>query len=195
MTTNDKRTLARWGLGAWLVALAGAGAGCEWSAGGAETITAETAATTTADNAAVSNADDTVSSWPAEIAGPIHWLHTDVSDWAQTASLRASVGGGTIHLAYDKAKVWPAVDGANANPWVIVHLNGTWYAATFEWLSYGQTAKPMSVLTDSDHIEVSPLSSWRPTSGERIGLMVSGLARSSLRNVQERSNVVMVTWP
>lgn len=53
----------------------------------------------------------------------------------------------------------------------------------------------MSVLTDSDHIAVSPLSSWRPTSGERIGLMVNGLARSSLRNVRERSNVAMVTWP
>jgi hypothetical protein len=46
-----------------------------------------------------------------------------------------------------------------------------------------------------DHIKIPPLSGWHPASGERIGLMVSGLARTQQRNVKERSNVVMVTWP
>ena len=46
-----------------------------------------------------------------------------------------------------------------------------------------------------DHIKVSPLSSWRPKKGERIGIMVSGLARTQMRSVRERSNVYMVTWP
>jgi hypothetical protein len=46
-----------------------------------------------------------------------------------------------------------------------------------------------------DHIKVPPLNRWRPRSGERFGIMVSGLARSTQRNVQERSNVSMVTWP
>ena len=118
-----------------------------------------------------------------------------MSGWAQTASLSASVGGGTISMPYSKARIWPAMDGVNANPWVIVNLNGQWYAATFEWLRHGQTAKPMSVLSGGGHIKVAPLSSWRPRSGERIGLMVSGLARTTMRNVKERSNVVMVTWP
>lgn len=152
--------------------------------------------------AAVQTAVDTVpgtigatTGWPAEINGPIHWLHTDVSGWAQTTSLNAGVGGGTINLSYGKARAWPAVDGVNANPWVIVNQNGQWYAATFEWLRFGQTAKPMSVLSGGGHIKVSPLSGWRPKSGERIGLMVSGLARTTMRNVKERSNVVMVTWP
>ncbi len=135
--------------------------------------------------------------WPAEIDGPITWLHTDVSKWSVTASLNASVSGGTIRMPYSKSKVWPAVDGLNANPWVIVKLGGQWYAGTFEWFRYGQTSKPVGVLDGSkgDHIKVSPLNSWRPRSGERIGLMVSGLARSSTRNVRERSNVSMVTWP
>ena len=115
--------------------------------------------------------------WPAEITGPIKWLHADVSGWPVTASLNASVGG-TIHLPYSKAKVWPAVDGVNANPWVIVNMDGQWYAATFEWLRHGQTSKPKGVLDGSmgDHIKVPPLNRWRPRSGERIGLMVSGLA-------------------
>ena len=135
--------------------------------------------------------------WPSEITGTIKWLHTDVSSWPVTASLTASVGGSTINFPYSKAKVWPAVDGVNANSWVFVKLNGQWYAATFEWLRRGQTAKPKGVLDGSmgDHIKVSPLSSWDPHSGERIGIMVSGLARTQLRNVRERSNVYMVTWP
>lgn len=135
--------------------------------------------------------------WPAEITGPINWLHTDVSSWPETASMSASVGGSTINFPYSKARVWPAVDGVNANPWVIVNMNGQWYAATFEWLRFGQTSKPKGVLDGSmgDHIKVSPLNRWRPQSGERFGIMVSGLARTSQRNVKERSNVSMVTWP
>ena len=139
----------------------------------------------------------TEAGWPAEIDGPIKWLHTDVSKWAVTASLKASVSGGTIQMPYSKAKVWPSVDGLNANPWVIVKMDGQWYAATFEWFRQGQTSKPVGVLNGSmgDHIKVSPLNRWRPRSGERIGLMVSGLARAQSRNVKERSNVSMVTWP
>ena len=134
---------------------------------------------------------------PSEITTPIKWLNVDVSNWAQTASLNASVRGGTINMPYDKAKVWPARDGVNANCWAIVNIGGTWYAATFEYLRSGQTAKPTAVLDGSkgDHFKVSPLSSWRPSSGERFGIMVSGLARGGLRNVQERSNISMVTWP
>ena len=139
----------------------------------------------------------TAAGWPAEIDGPIKWLHTDVSSWPVTASLNASVGS-SINMPYSKSKTWPEVDGVNANPWVIVKwTDGKWYAATFEWLRFGQTSKPKGVLDGSkgDHIKKSPLSGWRPQSGERFGLMVSGLARTQLRNVKERTNVDMVTWP
>ncbi len=169
----------------WMVAVAGMAlwAGCEWS-----------------DSGPLEGGDSEVpvdGSFPAEITGPIHWLHTDVSGWPQTAALSASVGGGVINMPYDKARVWFAKDGLNANPWVFVNQNGQWYAATFEYFRHGQTSKPVGVLNGAlgDHIKVPPLNRWRPRSGERIGLMVSGLARSNLRNVRERSNVVMVTWP
>ena len=198
MITKNQQTTASMKIGLWVAMVALLGAGCEWSAGGgaAETENGElSSATVEALTHAESTATSTSSGFPAEITGPIHWLHADVSGWAQTANLHASVGGGSINLPYDKAKVWPAIDGANANPWVIVNLNGQWYAGTFEWLRYGQTAKPMAVLSGGGHIKVPPLSSWRPRSGERIGLMVSGLARDSTRNVKERSNIVMVTWP
>ena len=183
--------------------VAGTGCGSDWEYGPSEAETAnpEVAATTgavTAADGATTTAGATTAGFPAEIDTKIHWLHTDVSGWAQTAALSASIGGDTINLSYNQAKVWPAVDGVNANPWVFVKwTDGQWYAATWEYLRSGQTSKPKAVLSGAmgDHIKVAPLSSWRPHSGERIGLMVSGLARSNLRNVKERSNVVMVTWP
>ena len=194
MLTKNQQTTARHLLGLWAAIVAMLASGCEWSTSSTEAADPELAAVQTTGTAGASEAVSTAG-FPAEINGPIHWLDTDVSGWAQTAALHASVGGGSIHLPYDKAKAWPAVDGANANPWVFVNLNGQWYAATYEWLRHGQTAKPMAVLSGGGHINIPPLSAWRPHSGERIGLMVSGLARSSLRNVKERSNVVMVTWP
>lgn len=126
------------------------------------------------------------------------WQDTNVSGWEQTSTLNVTISGGTITLDYDKAGSWPAgtVDGTsvNANPWVFVNLDGTWYAATFEWLRPGQISKP-TFTVDGSHIQASPLNSWSPTSGETYGFMVSGLARSSIRNVEERTQVVMATWP
>jgi hypothetical protein len=179
----------------WMVlAAVAAGAGCDWST---QPHDVEEGAATEAGSGAGSATPAAGASSPSEITGSIKWLHTDVSDWPVTASLDASVGGGTINMSYSKAKTWRAVDGLNANPWVIVNLGGQWYAATFEYFRHGQTSKPMGVLDGrlGDHIKAPPLNRWRPTSGERIGLMVSGLARSPARNVRERSNIVMVTWP
>jgi len=128
------------------------------------------------------------------------WLHTDVSDWRQTANLaEVYIQGDLIHLNYNKSKSWPAVSyqGArvNANAWIFVEKGGTWYAGTWEWLRPGQTAKSVRAVR-GDHIKASPLSNFVPRSGTQYGFMVSGLARTSdLHNVAERSNVVMFTWP
>lgn len=128
------------------------------------------------------------------------WLHHDVSSWPVTATLDASISGDKLILSYDKAKTWPATattagDGLNANPWVFVELDGRWYAATFEWLRFGQTSKPLYTVA-GDHVKVSPLSGdWRPSPGQRMGVMVSGLARAASRNVRERSNISWITYP
>ncbi len=134
---------------------------------------------------------------PIPLSG-VTWLHSNVSGWAQTANLSVRIGGGNITLSYDKARSWPGrnVRGAavNANPWVFVNLGGQWYAGTWEWFRVGQTSKPTTAV-NGNHIKQPPLSSWRPVSGQTYGFMVSGLARDSTRNVHERSNIVMVTWP
>ena len=130
---------------------------------------------------------------PADFAG-IEWVHGDVSGWAETASLDVSIGAGTIRLDYDKTRVWRAVNGVNANPWIFVFRDGHWIAATWEWLGFGQTTKPINTV-DGAHIGRRQLIDFHPRSGEVYGFMVSGLIRDSSRNVLERTGVVMARWP
>jgi hypothetical protein len=130
----------------------------------------------------------------------VTWLHTNVSKWAVTADLKSvKIGSTTITLDYDKACVWPGQtvnDGpeVNANPWIFINLSGTWYGATWEWLKTCQTVKNLYAV-DGSHIKMPPLDTWHPVSGEVYYFMVSGLARQTQRNVEERSNLVKVVWP
>lgn len=169
--------------------------------------------------AAINSANDSASAPAAEITaeravassgagndidvGSVTFLDADVSGWPQTANLNASISGGTLNLNYDQARQWPdasvrAKDGSamNANPWVIVNVDGTYYGATFEWLKSGQTSKPTSVVTGSGgHIVQPPLNTFRPVSGQRYGFMVTTPARGGARTINERSNISVVTWP
>lgn len=135
---------------------------------------------------------------PEDFAG-VTWLHTDVSGWAQTATLESvSIAGGQICLDYDLADVWPGVDHVdafvNANPWIFIWQDDQWYAATWEWMRHGQTCKNVSAVA-GDHIKRDPFLDFSPISGTWYGFMVSGLARDATRNVEERSNVIMFQWP
>jgi hypothetical protein len=136
--------------------------------------------------------------FPSNFASVV-WLHTNVSSWSRTANLASvTFSGGQICLNYDKASVWPGVDhvGAfvNANPWIFIYQDGVLYGATWEWMRHGQTCKNRSSVA-GDHIKKDPLWEFSPQSGHVYGFMVSGLARDSVRNVQERSAVVLVRWP
>lgn len=131
--------------------------------------------------------------------GGVTWLHHNVSGWAETARLSASVRGNSLILNYDKANVWPVGNPIGAvdlvgNAWVFFERNGRWYGGTFEWLRPGQTAKQKSSV-NGGQIGRSEASGWRPQSGEVYGFMVSGFARSATRNVEERSNISFLTWP
>ncbi len=130
------------------------------------------------------------------------WLDADVSGWPATAKLNASISGDTVHLAYDKARVWPtastrAKDGGalNANCWVIANREGKWYGGTFEWLKVGGTTRPLATVRGSGHITRAPLNTFVPVSGEKVGFMVSTPARSNDRTINERSNISWVIWP
>jgi|GEM_PF-3125377 hypothetical protein len=151
---------------------------------------------------AAANPQPDPAGWPAELSNVV-WLHANVRDWPATATISgANVAGGEIRFPYNMANIWPVATsgtgkGTNANVWAIVQISGKWYAATFEWLRKGQTSKPVGCLDGSkgDHFKVAPLNTWRPKSGERFYVMVSGHARAAGRTVRERSNPVEIVWP
>jgi hypothetical protein len=135
------------------------------------------------------------SSPPPSAASGIIWLDADVSGWPETAKLDASVDGSSVKLDYSKSHSWPTEGGdANANAWIIVNKGGVLYAATWEWLKFGQESKAKSSV-GGGHINHAPLAGFHPKSGEIYGLMVSSLARDDRRTVNERSNIDFVRWP
>jgi hypothetical protein len=139
---------------------------------------------------------------PAPDLDHVTWLHTDVSDWSVTSDLASVTFSSTqICLEYDKADSWPIYDYSGTdvvgNPWVFIYQDDQWYAATWEWLRPGQTCKSIDAVA-GDHIKQSPFSEdggWVPESGQVFYFMVSGLARSSFRNVEERTQLVRAVFP
>ena len=138
----------------------------------------------------------------------VTWLHTDVTQWPQTATLSSvSIDSSQICMNYDKANDWPVGQISDVdvvgNPWVFIWRpdlegdDGRWYGATWEWLRPGQTCKA-SASVAGDHIKQNPYhatSGWSPSSGETLYFMVSGMARLGTPNIQERSNTYQVVWP
>ena len=131
----------------------------------------------------------------------VNWLHTNVSDWAQTSTItRVNIGSPPIGIEHTKAGQWPAITAGGTvvegNPWIFANIDGEWHAATYEWLRPGQTEKEISAETIGAHTKQPPLDGWEPKSGDIVGLMVSTPARFGPEGpVHERSNVVLVTWP
>ena len=129
----------------------------------------------------------------------IVWLDTDVSKWEITSKLDVSLSGSLIVYDQDGTTKWPAtyVDGGyvSGNPWVFVYKNGEWYGATHEWMRPRQTRKNKSSVSGSHIKEYNHFSSsWVPTPGVKYGFMVSGLARTSARNAEERTQIMLMTW-
>ena len=144
----------------------------------------------------------------------VTWLHTNVSGWEESSritSVEVKVNG-QICINDTQRGQWPAgnplgggpLDG---NPWVIVKINGRYYAGTYEWLRPGQICKfghshsgtaPLSKVYNNawgGHIKVSPLKEWVPRAGEIVGFMISGIARNNRVNVRKRTNVQFYRLP
>ena len=140
---------------------------------------------------------------PSEFPEGLVWLDINISDWPVTTTLDARIEGNNLVLDNDKATTWPEFAEArgggaiNAMAWVLVEVDGTWYAVTWEFLRTGQHVKRAEWLRGTDgHIHRAPLSTWEPVSGERYGFMVStGTGRAGGRTLDERSNVSWMVWP
>lgn len=109
--------------------------------------------------------------------------------------------GGNICLDFDATKSWPTAEirhtsgkqniKDNSNPWVFVKRQDGWVGGTWEWMVSGGTCKPMSSVA-GDYIKVSPLTDWRPKSGEELYFMASSIDRGASLNKYRASNLALV---
>jgi hypothetical protein len=172
-------------LGMMMVAVMIIGAGCEDIFSESESGSAGSSA----------SASFSGSSGDAIDISKVVWLHPDVSGWEVTRTLNGvSFGGGLIHYSFGEPDPWPNVGGVNGNPWVFINIDGVWHGVTHEYMRRGYTTRGMNTVAP-DHFDSGVLHNYHPKSGTEYGFMVSGLARGSARNVSERSNIVMATWP
>jgi hypothetical protein len=141
----------------------------------------------------------------------VTWLHADISGWAQTSTVtNVQISSRDICVEHTMAGKWPVwVDdgtAAEGNPWIFANIGGRWYGATYEWLRPGQTCKgspPHWITADNiglytrGHAQpaVHPMITWVPQSGETVGFAMATRSRDSGRTSNERTNVVLVTWP
>lgn len=120
----------------------------------------------------------------------------DVRSWRQVSGLNVTLTGEFLKFNF-KAPHWPDKECFGqmlyANPWVIARIGDEWLGATFEWIRRGGESKSKAAVA-SDHIKRKEFQDWKPTSGERLGFMVTSLARAGARTVNERTEVTEVTW-
>jgi hypothetical protein len=109
-----------------------------------------------------------------------------VGGWPITTILRSvSVSGGKITMVYDDVS-WPASGdpAVNGNCWLVLDRGG-WQAKTFDWLRPNQETKDVAEAAHERGIKRV----------EKVGVLVSTLARDKRRNGDERSNIFWITWP
>jgi hypothetical protein len=136
----------------------------------------------------------------------VDWVSGDdsVGDWAITVEIAgASIGGSTVSWQYsippgDWARTGRISGDPNACVGWVAQIGGRWYGAIGEWLLPGMTWQTHHVF-ESDRgnkrMFDSPLSDYKPTSGQVFYLFVCGLNWSGQHNVKERSNLVPVVFP
>jgi len=129
-----------------------------------------------------------------------------VANFPVTATVTANVRGSALEIQDTKRSVWPrrfhTILGnscCNRSLWIFIKFEDQWYAATFEFMRFGQIIKSAEAV-NGGQIRRPPFSRpgfvWRPAEGEVYGFMTSGMARFDLvnLNVRERSNVALYRW-
>ena len=139
----------------------------------------------------------------------------DIVNWTKTSEItnvNINIENGQVCIPHTKAGQWNPTQNVNApsaedpvegNAWIIVPLDDDKdYAAPYDWLSAEGPCHMLNAETLSNLYEqlpqrtgVTELARWKPVSGDRIGFLVSGLAKSDLENVKERSNMLIITLP
>ena len=138
----------------------------------------------------------------------------NVGEWKRTSqisSLDIRTNSGQVSITHTKAGQWNPTesvgsasveDPVEGNAWILVPIKGKSYAAPYDWMGKADPDHMLDVGDlDGFYQQLPPragipeLRNWVPLPGDRIGFMVSGFAKNNLRNVEERSNMLVVRLP
>ena len=109
---------------------------------------------------------------------------------------RDNFGGEMVNLFNSQRSVWPSILGCcNANAWLVVNVDGTWFAGTWEFMRVGQVTKSTLALVGPRHLRFPPLADFRPVNGEIYGFFNSCIVRNGITpnvsNCQERTEIAL----
>jgi hypothetical protein len=135
----------------------------------------------------------------------------NIAGWQETASITSAYfdpGTPALCIYHTRLGIWPGVPFfgdrgtlVEGNQWVFAFINGQWYGGAADWYRPGQACKTVdagSIGRDAFYQpNQEPLHSWVPRSGETFGVMSSTPARAwpNMATYDERTNVVILTWP
>ena len=142
-------------------------------------------------------------------AADVTWAYQNVSGWKVTAKLTGvTVTNGspapTICFTRDYPATWPKDPNAgitDAEMWVIAKVDGKWHGAVWEGVLVGgsQCSTTEAQAGQAPFIQAgsAPVDSWFPKSGEKVGFMISTIARGAAPSPtpNERTQIMLVTWP
>lgn len=125
------------------------------------------------------------------------------ASWPITATITsARFTGDGVEAQHSGTEGWPVRrDGGDPEKpsignWLLIAecMDGRYHGAAIEWLGKGRTRVTGKRFDGTDNIH-GILSTWRPTRGETIYLMLSTVVRASPFTTQERSQIVAVKIP
>jgi hypothetical protein len=131
------------------------------------------------------------------------------TNWPATTALqRLDLMPSGVHVVFDRQNSWPEVvppgwsGGLQYTVWIILNINGQWHASGCieYWRGLYESGGPVTGYARDwyyDPIRWGAMAGHQPAPGEQVGFLVtSGDARNNGPNsVNERSNVVMVSFP
>ena len=144
----------------------------------------------------------------------VKWVRdANVSGWEESSEVTSVKvkSHGAICIDHTEKGQWPERPPKKAgdvtvegNPWIIVKLDGKYYASTYEWLKPGQVCKLEELKTkgglrrlyEGSLPFLTAIKNWTAKGGDVVGFMVSGLARHKVTpNTRKRTNIQWYRLP
>jgi hypothetical protein len=129
------------------------------------------------------------------------------ASWSVTSTVTSvSTSGGNLCIYHSMLGKWPSTaffgdagTQVEGNQWVFANIGGRWYGGAADWYRPAQACKGVTADSMKDafyNAAEEPLHSWTPRPGEQVGFGSSTPARAwpDMRTLDQRTNIVIVTW-